>query len=118
LVTEIGKRKIIATILTIVIWGLGHAYIKRIKRGVGLFFLGLAIMFAVSFVIPWPYMLFVGLGYIIWLIYDVFRIMNMEYSTARQGGDTVEFLKVQCKKCGNMNREGTNYCVKCGSLLQ
>ena len=82
MVTEIGKRKIIATILTIVIWGLGHAYIKRIKRGVTLFFLGLAIMIAVSFVIPFPFSLVVGLGYVIWLIYDVFRIINMQYSTA------------------------------------
>ena len=118
MVTEIGKRKIIATILTILIWGLGHAYIKRIKRGVGLFFLGLAIMIAVSFVIPFPFSLIVGLGYLIWLIYDVFRIINMEPTTARHGGVTQESLKVRCKKCGNMNSEGTNYCVKCGSLLQ
>jgi hypothetical protein len=80
LVTEIGKRKIIATILTIVIWGLGHAYIKRIKRGVA-FFLGLAIMFGVSFVIPFPFSLVVGLGYVIWLIYDVIRIINMQCPT-------------------------------------
>jgi hypothetical protein len=118
LVTEIGKRKNIATILTILIWGLGHAYIKRIKRGVGLFFLGLAIMIAVSFVIPFPFSLVVGLGYVIWLIYDVFRIINIESPAARQGEDTQESLKVQCKKCGNMNSEGTSYCVKCGSLLQ
>jgi hypothetical protein len=84
LVTEIGKRKIIATILTILIWGLGHAYIKRIKRGVALFFLGLAIMIAVSFVILWPFPLLVGLGYLIWLISDVFRIINMQYSTAHK----------------------------------
>jgi hypothetical protein len=72
----------------------------------------------VSFVIPFPFSLVVGLGYVVWLIYDVIRIINMESPTARQGGDTQESLKVQCKKCGNMNREGTNYCVKCGSLLQ
>jgi TM2 domain-containing membrane protein YozV len=81
LVTEIGKRKIIATILTIVIWGLGHAYIKRIKRGLALFFVSLAIMFGVSFVIPFPFSLVVGLGYVIWLIYDVIRIINMQYAT-------------------------------------
>ena len=81
MVTEIGKRKIIATILTVVIWGLGHAYIKHIKRGVALFFLGLAIMFGLSFVIPYPFSL-VGLGYVIWLIYDVLRIINMQYPTA------------------------------------
>ena len=110
MVTEIGKRKIIATTLTILIWGLGHAYIRRIKRGVALFFLGLAIMIAVSFVIPFPFSLVVGLGYVIWLIYDLFQIINMESPGTRQG-DTQESLKVQCKKCGNMNREGTNYCV-------
>jgi hypothetical protein len=77
-----GKRKIIATILTIVIWGLGHAYINRIKGGVALFFLGLAIMIGILFVIPFPFSLVVGLGYVIWLIYDVFRIINMQYPTA------------------------------------
>jgi hypothetical protein len=51
--------------MTIVIWGLGHAYIKRIKRGLVLFFVGLAIMFGVSFVIPFPFSLVVGLGYVI-----------------------------------------------------
>lgn len=118
MVTDIGRRKIIATILTILIWGLGLVYVRRIKRGVGLFFLGLAIMIAVSFVIPWPFTLFVGLGYVIWLISDVFRIINMENILAHGGETHYEVRKIQCQKCGNTNREGSTYCVKCGSLLQ
>jgi hypothetical protein len=82
LVTELGKGKIIAIILTIVIWGIGYAYVKHIKRGVALFFLGLAIMIGGSFVIPAPFTLLVGLGYVIWLIYDVLRIIDKEYPTA------------------------------------
>jgi hypothetical protein len=83
LVTEIGKRKIIAAILSIVIWGLGHVYIKRYKRGLALFFLGLAIIIGGSFVIPFPFPLVIGVGYVMWLIYDVLRIINMQYSTAQ-----------------------------------
>ena len=51
MVTSTTRRKIIAIILTILIWGLGHAYLQRIKRGVALFFLGLGIMIVVSFLI-------------------------------------------------------------------
>ena len=86
MVTELGKTKIIATILTIVIWGLGHVYLRHIKRGVALFFLGFAIMLGASFLIPFPFSLVVAVGYIIWLIYDVFKIINKEPSTARRGG--------------------------------
>jgi TM2 domain-containing membrane protein YozV len=71
-------RKVIAIILTIIIWGLGHAYLGRIKRGIGLFFLGLAIMLGVSFLIPFPFSLLVGLAYLVWLVSDVLRIIRLE----------------------------------------
>jgi TM2 domain-containing membrane protein YozV len=80
MVTTITRRKVIAIILTIVIWGLGHAYVGRIKRGVGLFFLGLAIMIVASFLIPFPFSLVVALIYIVWLIYDVLKIIDLEKS--------------------------------------
>jgi len=78
MVSRTTRRKVIAIILTIVIWGVGHAYIGRIKRGICLFFLGLAIMLGVSFLMTFPLPIFVGLAYLGWLIYDVLRIIKLQ----------------------------------------
>ena len=78
MVSRTTRRKVIAIILTIVIWGVGHAYIGRIKRGICLFFLGLAIMLGVSFIMIFPLPIFVGLAYLGWLIYDVLQIIKLQ----------------------------------------
>jgi len=113
MVTCTTSKKIIAIILTFLIWGLGHAYIGRIKRGIGLFFLGLAIMLGASFVILFPFSLLVGLGYVAWLIYDVLRIINLqnEQLTQTQRADYHSSVNsLACKKCGSMNK-GTPHTV-------
>src|SRR5215211_2687770 len=106
MVTNTTRKKIIGIILTILIWGLGHAYIGRIKRGIGLFFLGLAIMLGASFVIPFPFSLLVGLGYVAWLIYDVLRIINLqsEQLTPKRDDYHPSINNLACKKCGSMNK--------------
>jgi TM2 domain-containing membrane protein YozV len=121
MVTSTTSKKIIAIILTILIWGLGHVYIRRIKRGIGLFFLGLAIMLGASFVIPFPFSLLVGLGYVAWLIYDVLRIINLqnEQLTQTQRADYHSSVNnLACKKCGSMNKGDSSYCVNCSSALR
>jgi hypothetical protein len=78
MVTSTTRRKVIAIILTILLWGLGHAYLRRIKRGVALFFLGLGVMIVVSFLVPSPFPIIVYLIYLGWLISDVLRIIKLE----------------------------------------
>lgn len=122
MVTSITRRKVIAIILTILIWGLGHAYVGRIKRGVGLFFLGAGIMLGASFLILWPYSVLVGLAYLAWLIYDVTRIIKQENKQSTLGKRNVnqgsEVNNLACQKCGNITMEGSSFCVKCGSPLK
>jgi hypothetical protein len=98
------------------LWGLGHAYLRRIKRGVVLFFLGLGIMIVVSFLVPYPFPIIVYLIYLGWLISDVFRIIKLE------NGRGIEYQpsnsSISCQKCGSTNREDSSYCIKCGSPLR
>jgi hypothetical protein len=60
-----------------------------------------------SFVIPFPFSLLVGLVYVVWLIYDVLRIINLqnERLTQTQRADYHPSVNnLTCKKCGSMNK--------------
>jgi TM2 domain-containing membrane protein YozV len=70
------SKKILAVILSIVIWGLGHMYIGRIKRGIVILLSGIAIMFLASVLTSSLVSLLVALGYLIWLIYDLSKIIR------------------------------------------
>jgi TM2 domain-containing membrane protein YozV len=118
------RKKVIAVILSIVIWGLGHAYIGRIKRGIGIFLLGLAVTISAAFLIPFPFSILAGLIYLAWLIYDLFRIISATNKQSPSYGK-VESLdseskpqQMSCSKCGNINTEDSAFCVKCGSALK
>jgi hypothetical protein len=111
------RKKVIAIILTILIWGLGHAYIGRTKRGVGLFFLGLAIVLVGSFLIPFPYSLLIFLAYLAWLIHDLLRIINLQNKQVTVKVDASSTFNKTCKKCGSLNPEDSVFCIKCGSAL-
>jgi hypothetical protein len=112
MVTSITRKKVFAIILTILIWGLGHAYVHRIKRGVTLFFLGVGILLGASFIIPFPFLMLVGLGYVLWLIYDVLRIIQVqsrETTQAQKADYRSDAHTLSCKKCGGMNKEDSSY---------
>ena len=96
-------RTIIAVILTIIIPGVGHMFVGRVKRGVVVLLLGFGGLVAVAFIIPFPYSLpFTIIIYIV-VIWDLFRIKPKD---------------VACQKCGNMNTEGSSFCAKCGTALK
>jgi hypothetical protein len=50
----------------------------RIKRGIGIFFLGFTLVWLTSFETPFPFSELVGLGYLAWVIYDILRIINLQ----------------------------------------
>src|SRR6476661_2982085 len=118
-IITIGK-KALAIILDIIIWGLGHGVIGKIKRGVGIFLLGFAIMFAASFFIPFPYSLLVGLAYLIWLISDLIKIINSvnKHTSISTDPNSVYGKGKYCGKCGSPNVEGSSFSTKCGSELK
>ena len=48
-------RTVIVVILTIIIPGVGHMFVGRVKRGVVVLLLGFGGLVAVAFIIPFPY---------------------------------------------------------------
>ena len=96
-------RTVIAVILTLLILGLGHMFVGRVRRGGVILLLGFLGAVAISFIIPFPYSLpFIAIIYIV-VIYDLFKIMPKD---------------VACQGCGNMNPQGSSFCGKCGSALK
>ena len=69
------RKKVIIIILDILIWRLGHAFAGRVKRGIGIFLLGFAIMFVTGLLVPFPFSLLVGIAYLVWLIFDLLKII-------------------------------------------
>jgi hypothetical protein len=67
-------RTVIAVILSIIIPGVGHMFVGRVKRGVVVLLLGVGGLVAISFIIPFPYSLpFTIIIYIV-VIWDLFHL--------------------------------------------
>ena len=96
-------RTVIAVILSIIIPGVGHIFVGRVKRGVVVLLLGFGGLVAVAFIIPFPYSLPFTISIYIVVIWDLFKIKPKD---------------VACQKCGNMNTQGSAFCAKCGNALQ
>ncbi len=96
-------RNAIAVILTLLILGLGHIFVGRVKRGVVIILLGFLGAVAISFIVPFPFSLAFIAGIYIFVIWDLFKIMPKD---------------VSCKDCGNLNPEGSTFCAKCGAALK
>jgi hypothetical protein len=114
------RKKVIAIILDILIWGLGHVFAGRVKRGIGIFVLGLAIVIVASFLIPFPYSLLVGVAYLGWLISDLLRIIGSinKQAVIKDDVSSTHVKGKDCQKCGNINQQDSAFCVKCGSVLK
>lgn len=75
------KRTTIALILTILISGVGHMYLRQFKRGAIILASAICLGIAANlFLGPWSLVLTVP--YWIWVIYDVYKVgKQMETST-------------------------------------
>jgi TM2 domain-containing membrane protein YozV len=70
-----GKR-VLAIILGLIVYGLGHIYIGRIVRGLIILIAGFSIGFFVLFFIPFPFSIFPLIGFEIWQISDLILIIK------------------------------------------
>jgi threonine/homoserine/homoserine lactone efflux protein len=113
------RKKVIAIILDILIWGLGHVSVGRTKRGIGILLLGLAIMIVASSLIHYLSIL-VGIAYLAWLISDLLKIVKSinKQAAVKVDSSSVYGKEKTCRKCGNINPEDSSFCIKCGSALK
>jgi len=70
-----GKR-VLAIILGLIIYGLGHMYIGHIVRGLIIFIAGFSIGFFALFFIPFPFSILALIGFEIWQISDLILIIK------------------------------------------
>ena len=96
-------RTVIAVILSIIIPGVGHMFVGRVKRGVVVLLLGVGGLVAVYFIIPFPYSLPFSIIIYIVVIWDLFRSKPKD---------------VACQKCRMMNTQDSSFCAKCGIALK
>lgn len=96
-------RTVITVILSLLILGLGHIFVGRVKRGMVILLLGFIGALAISFIVPFPYSLPFIAGIYIFVIWDLFKIVPKD---------------VSCKDCGKLNPEGSTFCAKCGAALK
>lgn len=98
-----NTRIVIAVILTLIIPGIGHIFVGRVRRGVVVLLLGFLGALAVSFIIPFPYSAPIVIAIYVIIIYDLLRILPKD---------------VVCHSCGNANPQGSSFCGKCGFALK
>jgi hypothetical protein len=124
-------RTVVAIILSLIIPGVGHMFVGRVKRGIVVLLLGIAGLVTVNFIFPFPYSLaFVVIIYI-FIIWDLFRTMPKDVFCQKCGsansqkssfcarcGTAIRMNSLTCQKCANVNIEGSTYCSKCGSALK
>jgi TM2 domain-containing membrane protein YozV len=70
-----GKR-VLAIILGLIVYGLGHIYIGRIVRGLIILITGFGIGFFALFIVPFPFSIFPLIGFEIWQISDLIVIIK------------------------------------------
>ena len=70
-----GKR-VLAIILGLIVYGLGHMYIGRIVRGSIILIAGFSIGFFALFFIPFPFSILPLIGFEIWQISDLIVIIK------------------------------------------
>jgi TM2 domain-containing membrane protein YozV len=70
-----GKR-VIAIILGLIIYGLGHIYIGYLVRGLIILIAGFSIGFFALFFVPFPFSILPLIGFEIWQISDLILIIK------------------------------------------
>jgi TM2 domain-containing membrane protein YozV len=76
MLTVSKDRAFLAYILSIFIEGAGHVVIGKILRGIGIFLAGVITWIIAFLVIPFPLGILIVIGYWIWQIYDLHRIIT------------------------------------------
>src|SRR6188508_1863365 len=97
-----NRKLVLAIILDIVIAGLGHIFVRYVKRGI------IISLFSLSdFSLP------VAIVFWLWMIYDLMRIVKKENKKSFAKDEVLQSnnkLQNHCIKCGNCNPAGSAFC--------
>lgn len=118
----ISNRKLFLSIfLDMLLAGVGHMYIHRVKRGIVILFSAISIGIIINLIISYPFSLIAALAFWLWQIYDLTRIVKNENKQSFVKAVAVHSgseLQNACVKCANPNPSGSAFCNKCGCILR
>jgi TM2 domain-containing membrane protein YozV len=118
----ISNRKLVfAIILDIVIAGLGHIFVRYVKRGIIILISAIGIGIILSLFSPSDFSLLVAIVFWLWQIYDLMQIVKKENKKSSGKDEVLQSnnkLQNHCIKCGNYNPLGSAFCNKCGFALR
>jgi TM2 domain-containing membrane protein YozV len=119
---SISNRKLfLAIFLDMLLAGVGHMYIHRVKRGIIILVSAISIGIIINLIISYPFSLISAVAFWLWQIYDLKQIVKNENkqsfinAAAMHSGSELENT---CIKCGNSNPDGSAFCNKCGFVLR
>jgi TM2 domain-containing membrane protein YozV len=115
----ISHRKLaLAIILDLLIAGLGHIFMRYVKRGIVILISAFGIGIIISLFLPSDFSLLVAIAFWVWLIYDLMQIVKKENKKSFGKDESNIKLQNHCINCGNYNPGGSAFCNKCGFALR
>ena len=118
----ISSRKLFLSIfLDMLLAGVGHMYIHRVKRGIVILLSAISIGVIINLIISYPFSLIAALAFWLWQIYDLIRITKKENKQSFVKATAMHSrsdIQNPCIKCGNSNPDGSAFCNKCGAVLR
>ena len=115
------RKLVLAIILDMAIAGLGHIFVRYVKRGIIILLSAIGIGIIISLFSPSDFSLLVAIVFWLWEIYDLMQIVKKENKKSFGKDEVIQStIKLQnhCIKCGNYNPQGSAFCNKCGFALR
>jgi FtsH-binding integral membrane protein len=116
-----NRKLVLAIILDIVIAGLGHIFVRYVKRGIIILISAISIGIIISLFSPSDFSLLVAIVFWLWMIYDLMQIVKKENKKSFGKDEVIRCtIKLQnhCIKCGYYNPPKSAFCNKCGFALR
>jgi TM2 domain-containing membrane protein YozV len=118
----ISNRKLLLSIfLDMLLAGVGHMYIRRVKRGIVILLSAISIGLIINLIVPYHFSLIAAVAFWLWQIYDLIRITKNENKRSfvkAAAMHSTSDIQNPCIKCGNSNPDGSAFCNKCGAVLR
>jgi TM2 domain-containing membrane protein YozV len=99
-----NRKLVLAIILDMIIAGLGHIFVRYVKRGIIILLSAIGIGIIISLFLPSDFSLLVAIVFWLWEIYDLIRIVKKENKKSFGKDESKIKLQNHCINCGNYNQ--------------
>jgi TM2 domain-containing membrane protein YozV len=116
-----NRKLVLAIVLDILLAGLGHIFIRYVKRGIIILISAIGIGIITSLFLPSNFSILAAIAFWVWEIYDLMQIVKKENKKSFGKDEVIRSsikLQTHCIKCGNYNPAGSAFCNKCGFALR